>query len=144
MSGRGRGRGRGASSTDSGARRARRSTRQAQQQQESEQAAPTIPPPAAYEPGIDPAISAPQNGMMAPPPPRGAKNTQGPSSLPHLFARRGTRREHSRGGSLASINSVPVSDSVYTAYTSQPDHLSESGGSFGSSLDFEFSFPRLF
>ncbi|KAK4177505.1 hypothetical protein QBC36DRAFT_326803 [Triangularia setosa] len=121
MSGRGRGRGRGGSgtATDSGASRARRSTRQThQQQQESEPSAPTINPP-AHQDGVDPAISA-QNGIMAPPPPPGIKNTQGQSV--YQFSRRGAPRGE-RGASLASLNSVAPSDSAYTAYTSQPGHL---------------------
>ncbi|KAK0669549.1 hypothetical protein QBC41DRAFT_249614 [Cercophora samala] len=122
MSGRGRGRSRGGSATDSGVGRARRSTRQAHQQQQEGENTPIITETPSHESGQ--AIST-QNGLMPPPPAPGVKNTQGPSV--YQFSRRGAPRGE-RGQSLASLNSVAVSDSVYTAYTSQSsDHLTTTG-----------------
>ncbi|KAK4200293.1 hypothetical protein QBC40DRAFT_225982 [Triangularia verruculosa] len=120
MSGRGRGRGRAASSADAGVGRARRSTRQAQQQQQEGEPS-AVPPNQAptHQEAVDPAISV-QDGIMGPPPPPGVKNA--PVQSVYQFSRRGAPRGE-RGASTASLNSVAVSDSAYTAYTSQPDNL---------------------
>ncbi|KAK4649585.1 uncharacterized protein QC761_120310 [Podospora bellae-mahoneyi] len=124
MSGRGRGRGRGGAGTDTGAGRARRSTRQAAvQQQEQSEPTPSINTQSPAQQSIQ-AIPS-QDGLMGPPPPPGIKNVQGPSV--YQFSRRGAPRSE-RGGSLASLNSIAVSDSVYTAMTSQADHLSAALG----------------
>lgn len=146
MSGRGRGRGRGGAGTDTGAGRARRSTRQAAvQQQEQSEPTPSINTQSPAQQSNQ-AIPS-QDGLMGPPPPPGIKNVQGPSV--YQFSRRGAPRSE-RGGSLASLNSVAVSDSVYTAMTSQADHLSESASLPGSpivegaDLDSSFIFLSLF
>jgi hypothetical protein len=139
MSGRGRGRG-ARSAQESAAGPSRRSTRHQQQQQHEDGQLETASPenqqlpedpaheqqrqPEAlmsvpeYHQPIDPAITGSQDASMPPPPIPNAKNPRGQGGL--NLSRRGTRRDV-RAGSIASINSAPVTD----AFSSQPEPQSK-------------------